>query len=112
MKNMINDGNIIQWTNGTGSKVLAGALVVLGKFCGVAVTDIANGATGAVSVEGVFDVEKKTSSDTMAVGDHISYNSGVVKTGTAGVTIGKDIIVGYCVKASTGTDETVRVKLG
>lgn len=112
MKNIISDGKIINYTNSTGSKINSGDVVVLGKFCGVAVTDIANGATGAVSVEGVFDIEKKTSSDTMAVGDHVSYNSGVVKTGTAGVTIGKDVIVGYCVKASTGTDKTVRVKLG
>lgn len=112
MNNAVSKGNVIEYTNGTGSKINAGAVVVIGKFCGVAVTDIAAGATGAVAVEGVFDIEKKTSSDTMAVGDHISYNSGVVKTGTAGVTLGKDVIVGYCVKASTGTDETVRVKLG
>lgn len=112
MKNAVQDGNVIEYTNGTGAKILSGAVVVIGKFCGVAVTDIENGATGAVAVEGVFDLPKKTSTDTMAVGDALSYNSGVVKVaGSTGVTIGKDVIVGYAIQASSSASTTVRAKL-
>ncbi len=112
MKNVVNDGNVIQYTNGTGSKIDSGDVVVIGKFCGVAVADIANGATGAVAIEGVFDLPKKTTTDTMAVGDALAYNSGVVKVaGSTGITIGKDVIVGYAVQASSSASATVRAKL-
>jgi predicted RecA/RadA family phage recombinase len=112
MNNTVCDGNIIEYTNSTGSKINSGAVVVMGKFCGVAVADIPNGATGAVAVEGVFDLPKKTTTDTMAVGDALSYNSGVVKVaGSTGITIGKDVIVGYAVQASSSASTTVRAKL-
>ena len=112
MNNVVNDGNVIEYTNGTGSKINSGAVVVIGKFCGVAVADIENGATGAVAIEGVFDLPKKTTTDTMAVGDAIKNDSGLVKVaGSAGLTIGKDVIVGYAVQASSSATETVRVKL-
>lgn len=112
MKNAVQDGNVIEYTNGTGAKILSGAVVVIGKFCGVAVTDIDNGATGAVAVEGVFDLPKKTTGDTVAVGDALAYDSGVVKVaGSTGVTIGKDVIVGYAIQASSSASTTVRAKL-
>ena len=102
MNNTVCDGNIIEYTNSTGSKINSGAVVVMGKFCGVA----------AVAVEGVFDLPKKTTTDTMAVGDALSYNSGVVKVaGSTGITIGKDVIVGYAVQASSSASTTVRAKL-
>ncbi len=112
MKNVIQDGNIIDWTNSTGSDVNAGAVVPMGKIVGVAVTKIANGETGPVAVEGVFELPKKTSTDTMAVGDHVHYNSGIVKTaGSAGATIGKDVVVGYVVAASSSAQSTAKIKL-
>lgn len=112
MNNSVSNGNVIEYTNGTGSKINSGAVVVIGKFCGVAVADIPNGATGAVSIEGIFDLPKKTTTDTMAVGDALSYNSGVVKVaGSTGITIGKDVIVGYAVQASSSASTTVRAKL-
>ena len=112
MKNIISDGNIIDFTNSTGSKIDSGDVVVIGKFCGVAVADIPNGETGAVSIEGVFDLPKKTSTDTMSVGDALAYNSGVVKVaGSTGITIGKDVIVGYAIQASSSASTTVRAKL-
>lgn len=47
-----NHMQVVDWTNGTGSAVAAGDIVVVGAvgqaFLGVALTDIANGATGSV----------------------------------------------------------------
>lgn len=112
MKNTVSNGNVIEYTNGTGSLIHSGDVVPMGKLCGVAVTDIADGATGAVAVEGIFDVSKKASTDTMSVGDFAYYNSGVVKAaGSAGVTIGKDVVVGYVVEASSSAQATVKIKL-
>lgn len=56
--NYVSDGNVIQWTNGTGSAVSSGDLVVAGHTLGVALVDIANGASGSVAVEGVFTAPK------------------------------------------------------
>ena len=112
MKNYIQEGNVIEYTNSTDSKIDSSALVVIGKFAGVAVADIPAGATGSVAINGVFDLTKKTSTDTMAVGDAIGYDSGVVKVaGSVGVTIGKDVMVGYAIQASSSASSTVRVKL-
>ena len=110
MKNTISNGNTIEWTNGTGSTVTSGSVVAIGKFCGVAVADIKNGETGAVCVEGIFELPKKTKSDVVAVGDQLIYNSGI-KVISAGTTL-PIIKVGYAVKASAATDDNVIVKLG
>lgn len=59
-KNRVNDGDIIQWTNGTGSAVSAGEVVEMSTIIGVAETDIANGATGSVAITGVYSLAKTT----------------------------------------------------
>lgn len=110
MVNIINDGNVIQFTNSTGSKISSGAVVVIGKFCGVAMTDIENGATGSVSVKGQFILPKKTKTDVIAVGDQLVYDSGI-KVISAATTL-PIVRVGYATKASTATEETVNVLLG
>lgn len=49
----------ITWTNSTGSAVASGAIVRVGvTMVGVALVDIANGASGAVQIAGVFKVLK------------------------------------------------------
>jgi len=60
MKNLIQDGKRITWTNGTGTAVVAGQAVAVGNQVGVACVDIANGASGAVAMEGVFELPKVT----------------------------------------------------
>lgn len=110
MINIINDGDVIQYANATGSKINSGDLVPIGKFCGVAITDIENGATGSVSVKGQFVLNKKTKTDVIAVGDQLVYDSGV-KVISAATTL-PIVRVGYAVKASAATEETVDVLLG
>lgn len=60
--NYVEHGDSVAWTNGTGSAVVSGQVVVLGTTAdatiGVAAVDIANGATGTVHLEGVFTVPK------------------------------------------------------
>ena len=56
--NFVSDGDVIPWTNTTGSAVASGALIVLGTTLGIALGAIAAGATGSVAVEGVFVVPK------------------------------------------------------
>lgn len=51
-------GAVIQHANASGSTITSGSVVVVGKILGVALSDIANGATGPVQIEGVFVVPK------------------------------------------------------
>lgn len=77
-KNYVQDGNIIMWNNGTGSAVVSGALVVIGQTLGVALVDIANGASGAVSLVGVFSLPKVTGA-VIAAGESLVWDASAGK---------------------------------
>jgi len=51
-------GRIIDWLNGTGGDIAAGGVVIVGILVGVALVDIADGETGSVAIEGVFELAK------------------------------------------------------
>ncbi|HYE40089.1 MAG TPA: DUF2190 family protein, partial [Ramlibacter sp.] len=46
--NYSHEGRVIDWVNGTGADVTSGSVVKMGNVLGVALVDIANGATGSV----------------------------------------------------------------
>lgn len=56
-------GDVITWTNGTGANVVAGQLIPISKLVAVALQDIANGASGEVSISGVHVVAKVSTAD-------------------------------------------------
>lgn len=58
MKNYVQSGGVLDHT--PGADVTGGDPVVMGATVGVAVGDIASGETGAVAVEGVYQVAKAT----------------------------------------------------
>jgi len=68
------DGNVLTWTNGTGSAVTAGQLIKMSHMLGVALVDIANGSSGAVAVEGVFSGISKVSGAVFAVGEKLIWD--------------------------------------
>ena len=110
MINQVSSGAVVNYTNATGSDIAAGALVTMGKICGIAIVDIANEASGAVSLEGVFTLTKKTATDVIAQGTVLINNSGVVAA-SAGTTLDA-VIVGRAAAASSSAVTTVDVKLG
>ena len=110
MENKVSNGSTINYTN-SGSAISSGDVVVMGNFCGVAVTDIATGATGAVAIEGVYTLTKKTLTDTVAIGDMIKDDTGPVVVSAATDLVGADII-GRAVSVSNSATATVDVKLG
>ena len=62
-KNFKLEGTVLDYTNGTGSDIASGDVVVMGATgdatIGIALVAIANGASGAVQIdEGVFEVPK------------------------------------------------------
>jgi len=112
MINQVSDGLTVLYT--ASADIASGDLVHLGTgLCGVAVNDIANGATGAVALTGVYEV-LKVGTTAIAVG-------AIVKLGTAGntvvaITTADQTIGSYLkatpVEASTTAMTTVKIKLG
>lgn len=72
-KNFVQPGNVIDYTNGTGSTITSDSVVKVGNMLGVALVDIANGATGAVSCCGVFTVPK-VSGAVIAQGESLTWD--------------------------------------
>jgi len=75
--NYVEEGETIQWTNG-GTAKDSGAVVVIGSngdaLLGVALVDIANGATGSVKLDGVFTVPK-VSAAVIAKGEYVMWDA-------------------------------------
>jgi predicted RecA/RadA family phage recombinase len=105
--NKVQDGNIIDYTNATGSDIAAGDLVVIGTRVGVALVDIADGAAGAVAVTGVYEVPKEAA---LAVtqGDLLYAD---VTSGELDKTALDQTLAGYAFADAAGAASTVHVKL-
>ena len=80
MKNYVQNGKNLTIT--ASSAYSSGDFVVEGSIVGVAVTDIANGASGVIACEGVFE-GTKASGATLALGDVAYLNSTGKITNTA-----------------------------
>lgn len=105
----VQPGEIIDYT--PNAAVAANAVVKLGILLGVACADIDANTTGALAIEGVFDLPKKAGAGlTFAAGDKLTYNAtdGFIKgAGTDGDILGGAVAVA----AALATDAVARVKL-
>ncbi len=108
MKNYVQDGNVIDYI--AGSAISSGDIVVIGPMIGMAVDDIANGATGPVIIEGVVDMPKNTAT-AMAVGTtpYWDISATELAAGTAATGDVDNALV--VVEAALAADTTVKVKL-
>ena len=105
--NHFQPGKVLDWTNGSGKDVLSGELVMIGVLAGVALTDIAKDAIGAVQVEEVFELPK-TASEAITAGAVVYQDAStklVTTTDTGNTRIG---VAAY---AAVEDDATVKVKL-
>ena len=74
-KKYIGPGEVIDWTNGTGSAVSSGDVVQVGfRQYGIALADIASAAVGSVQLEGIFELAKN-SGEAWAEGDPIYWDT-------------------------------------
>lgn len=81
-KNAVQPGKVLDYVNTTGALVRSGDVVVAGALLGVALADIAIGATGSVSIDGVYAVPKVAGT---AVAQGVSV---VFKAATKAFTVG------------------------
>ncbi len=103
----IQPGDIIDWVNGTGSAVVSGQPVVVGKRqMGIALVDIASTATGSVAREGVFQLAKNTA-QAVTLGQRLFWNASTSKVDNA-ATI-NTYFIGFAFAAQGSSDTTVLV---
>jgi len=74
--NYVQPGDVIQFT--AGATISSGDVVKMGSTLGVALQDIANGATGSVAIRGVFTVPKVTAA-VIAQGDSLTWDVSAAK---------------------------------
>lgn len=84
------DGRILELAPSGGAS--SGDPVVVGEIAGVALVDIANGASGAVEIRGVFDLavhgHDGTANAGVAVGDAIYHDGTELNKNTSGTLFG------------------------
>lgn len=112
MKNLMQHGETMPWTNGTGSAVSFGDVVVVGKQVGIAITDIANGASGDLAMEGVFSLPK-TSGSAITQGDDAIFDVSAGEFVPSSATPATGDVSGAvtCWIAAASADTTVAVKI-
>lgn len=101
MNKYLCSGGFVEYTP-SGANVAAGDVVIIGDIVGVATYPIADGVTGTLATEGVFELSNAGSAS-FSQGDVVCWNTGNKYAATSGTPIGT------AYKASTGG--TVLVKL-
>lgn len=114
-------GESIDYTNSGASKISAGTIVLIGARVGVAAGDIAAGATGALHVEGIFEVPKEyaDSGKAFTLGQAVYWDNtnSIFKAAVAqvvaegAVTTEASAINGYVVAAAASAAKTALVKI-
>lgn len=80
--NHVQPGKVLDYVNDTGVAIVSGQVVKAGALLGVALVNIAPGATGSVAVDGVFAVPK-------VAGTAITQGASLVfKAGSKAFTVG------------------------
>ena len=105
MKNFVQEGHVLDYT--PGAAVASGAIVVIGARLGIAVADIAAGATGALRVKGVVELAK-LAADTPAQGALLYWDAANSRLTT---TASGNTLAGYAAKAAGAGATTVWLHL-
>lgn len=106
MKNYVQDGNSVDFVNGTGSAIASGEPVKVTDFVGVANGDIADTAGGTLLTSGVF-ILPKVSAGAIAQGKKVYLEAG----GAITATVGTNTFAGYAWEAAADTETSIIVRL-
>lgn len=113
--NLVQENGIKLWTNGTGAAVSSGGIAVAGNMIGVALTDIANGATGSVDFTPgrVFSGIPKVTAAVFAFGEKLIWDASAGKFDDSAATPATGDVTGAVVAwvAGTSSDTTCTIML-
>lgn len=106
-KNYVQEGDVIDYANASGSTITSGTPVLIGARLGVALADIANGSTGSVQVEGVFTITK-LGTDNVTAGALLYWDNTNKRLTT---TASGNTLAGFAVAAAGSGATTVNIKI-
>ena len=106
MKNFVQNGKVLTYPNATGAAIKSGDLVIVGSFAGVAVTDIPDGESGSLKLEGVYSIAKANGAVTQ--GQKLYY---VTADKNLSTTASGNTYVGKAFRAAGAGDLTVELAL-
>lgn len=106
MGKLIQNPGCFDYTNAGETAIKSGDVVIVGDIVGVAIRAIAPGETGAVSVEGIYELDKDDAAITLGAEVYINTTSGKASATSTG---GKK--AGYAVAAAAAADTSVQVML-
>lgn len=113
--NLVQEDGVKLWTNGTGSAVSSGGVVVAGNMIGVAKVDIANGAAGSVDFTPgrVFSGIPKVTAAVFVVGEKLIWDTSAGKFDDSAATPATGDVTGAVVAwvAGTSSDTTCTIML-
>lgn len=101
----VQEGNALDYLAGV--DVVAGEVIVQGDLVGIATRDILAGRTGAITVEGVFDLVKQAGL-AITAGQVVYWDTANRQTL---VSAPGNILLGKAVRAAAPGDQAVRVRL-
>lgn len=104
--NLVQDNGIKLWTNGTGATVAAGGIVVASHMIGVALSSIANGATGSVDFTPgrVYSGIPKVTAAVFAVGEKLIWDVSAGKFDDAAATPASGDVTGAVIAWVAGAN--------
>ena len=109
MENYVDNGTTVNYTNGGGSTIASGSVVAMKHSIGIALVDIAVGATGAVQVAGKVAVPRVTAA-VFEVGEKLVWDTSAGKFDDSAASPATGDITGACVAAVAGANlETTAV---
>lgn len=107
--NFSKEGGVIDHT--AGSAISSNDVVIMQNLIGIALTDIANGETGSVAIEGVFSLAKN-STTVIAQGELVDWDASATQIDTGITPASGDLEnCGVAVAAAGNGATTVLVKL-
>lgn len=106
--NYVYSGDVVDYT--AGADIASGDVVVIGQQIGIALVDIANGATGSVALDGVFTVPK-VSAAVIAQGESVIYDVSASAFDDNAATPASGDVSGCCVAVEAGAATTTNIKV-
>lgn len=105
-RNLVQDNGLKEWTNDTGGDIASGGVVVASHMIGIALTAIANGATGWVNfTQGkVWSGLPKVAAAVFAVGEKLIWDVSAGKFDDAAATPATGDLTGAVVAWEAGAN--------
>ncbi|WP_020411304.1 capsid cement protein [Microbulbifer variabilis] len=91
--NFVQDGRMLDYTNSTSAVITSGRVLAVGAVLGVAMDDIAVGASGEIAIEGVFIVPKVSAAE-IRQGETLTWDVSVAAFNNSAATAATGDITG------------------